>query len=98
MSRRKGYREVLVKLSVWQKVMFVLPSLYPHYIYPHYLQIVRSVFQRENPIKYTWELEIVILTIFYIFPCGFPQLLHLDLHILERLVAQTLTTPILGVK
>ena len=77
---------------------FVLPSLYPHYIYPHYPQIVRSVFQRENPRKYTWELEIVISTIIYTFPCGFPQLLPLHLYILERLIAQTLTTLILSVK
>ena len=65
---------------------FVLPNFYPHYIYPHY------------PRKYTWLLEIVIHTIIYTFPCGFPQLLHLYLYILERLITQTLTTPILSVK
>ena len=30
-----------------------------------------SVFQRENPSKYTWELEIIIPTIIYTFPYGF---------------------------
>ena len=29
-------------------VIPALPSLYPHYIYPHYPHIVRSVFQKEN--------------------------------------------------
>ena len=77
---------------------FVLPSLYPHYIYPHYPHIVRSAFQRENPRKYTWELEIVILTIIYTFPCGLPLFLSLYIQILERLIAQTLTTPNLSVK
>ena len=46
---------------------------YPHYKYPYYPWIVRSAFQRENSSKYTWELEIVIPTIIYTFPCGFPQ-------------------------
>ena len=62
-----------------KKLYFALPSLYPHYIYPHYPQIVRNVFQRENPRKYTWELEIVIPTTIYTFPCGFPLLLPLHL-------------------
>ena len=55
------------------KSLFALPILYPHYMYPHYPWIVKSAFQRENPSKYTWELEIVILTIIYTFPYGFPQ-------------------------
>ena len=41
------------------------PCLYPYYIYPYYLHMLRSVFQRENPSHYTWELEIVIPTILY---------------------------------
>ena len=81
-----------------KKLYFALPSLYPHYIYPHYPQIVRNVFQRENPRKYTWELEIVIPKIIYTFPCSFPQVLALHLYILERLITQILTTLILSVK
>ena len=23
------------KVSIWQKVVFALPNIYPHYIYPH---------------------------------------------------------------
>ena len=87
-----------MKVFVWQKVVFALPILYPHYIYPHYPQIVMSVFQRENPSIHTWELEIVIPTIIYTFLCGFPPLLSLHIQILERMIAQTLTTPNLRVK
>ena len=61
------------KFMFGKKLCFVLPNLYPHYIYSHYPQIVKSAFQRENPSKYTWEFKIVIPTIIYTFPCGFPQ-------------------------
>ena len=81
-----------------KKLCFALPCIYTHYIYHHYPQIVRSAFQRENPRKYTWELEIFIPTIIYTFPCSFLQLLPLHLYILERLLVQTLTTLILSVK
>ena len=79
-------RKVPTKLSIWQKFKLLYQILYPHYKYPHYPRIVRSAFQRENPSKYTWELEIVITTIIYT-----PISPYLDL-------AQTLTTPILSVK
>ena len=79
-------------------VIFALPSLYPHYIYPYYAHIVRSAFQRENPRKYTWELEIVIPTIIYTFSYSFPLLLPLHIQILEWLIAQTFTTLNLSVK
>ena len=74
------------------------PCLHPHYIYPHYPHIGRSAFQRENPRYYPWELEITILTILYAILCGFPQLLPFHIQILKRLIAQTLTTPIMSVK
>ena len=80
------------------KVKLLYQILYLHYKYPHYLWIVKGAFQRENSSKYTWELKIVIPTIIYTFSCGFPQLLFLHLYILERLLAQTLTTLILSVK
>ena len=91
-------REVLAKHSVSQKVKLLYQILFPHYIYPYYPQIVRSTFQRDNPSKYTWELEIVIPTIIYTFPLSFPLLLPLHLYILERFLAQTLTTPNLSVE
>ena len=55
-------------------------------------------FQRENSSHNIWELEIVIPTILYTIHCGFPQLLPLHIQILEMLIVQTLTTPILSVK
>ena len=70
----------------------------PHYIYQHYPQMLKSHFQRENPIHNSWEWEIVILTILYTIHCGFPQLLSLHFYILERLIAKTLTTSILTTK
>ena len=80
------------------------PCLYLHYfllntIYTHITHILRGVFfQRENSSYNPWELEIVIPIILYTIHCGFPQLLPLHIQILERLIAQTLTTPILSVK
>ena len=68
-------------------------------IYTHITHILKGVFfQRENSSYNLWELEIVIPTILYTIHCGFPQLLPLHIQILERLIAQTLTTPILSIK
>ena len=72
--------------------------LYANYIYTHITHKCWGVLLRENPSHNPWELEIVISTILYTIHCGFPQLLPLHFHILERLLAQTLTTPILSVK
>ena len=43
-------------------------------------------FQRENLSIHTWELEIIIPTIIYTILYGFPLLLPLHIHILERLI------------
>ena len=91
-------REVLTKHSIWQKDKVFYQIIYPHYIYSHYPQNVRSSFQGEIPSKNTWELEIVIPTIIYTFSLGFPLLLPLHLCILERILAQTLTLPNLSVE
>ena len=77
---------------------YLLHCLHPHYIYHNYSYIVRSAFQKENPSHNPWELEIVIPTILYTIHCGFPHLLPLHIQILEKLTAQTLTTPILSGK
>ena len=71
---------------------------FPRSLYPHYPHIGRSAFLGENLRYYPWELEIYIPTILYTILCGFPQLRPLHIQILERLIAQTLTTSILGVK
>ena len=55
-------------------------------------------FKEKTLDKNPWELKIVIPTILYTILYSFPQLLPLHIQILERLIAQTLTTPILSVK
>ena len=78
---------------------YLIHLISTHTIYTHITHICWGVlFQRENPSHNLWELEIVIPTILYTIHCGFPQLLPLNFQILERLIAQTLTTPILSVK
>ena len=66
-----------------------IPSLPTYY---------KECFLERKPRYYPWELEIVILTILYTILCGLSQLLTLHIHNLERLIAQTLTTPNLSVK
>ena len=95
---RKAISRGTHKTLCWQKDKLFYQILYPHYKYPHYQWNVRIAFQRENPSKYTWELEIVIPTIIYTFPLSFPLLLPLHLYILERFLTQTLTTPDLSVE
>ena len=53
---------------------------------------------RKNPSKNTWELEIVIPTILYTFVCRISSLIPLHFYTIERLIAQTLTTPFESVK
>ena len=94
--RVRPFREISAKHSVLPIChIWYTKSLDTHYIYPH---IECSAFLRENPSHNIWELEIVIPTIFFTIHCGFPQLLPLHFQILERLIAQTFTTPILSVK
>ena len=77
---------------------YLIHNISTHTIYTPITHICRRVLLRENPNHTPWELEIVILTFLYTIHCGFPHLLPLHFHILDRLIAQTLTTPILSVK
>ena len=43
---------------------------------------------RENPSQTPRELEIIIPIYLYTYACGFPQLLSLHFHIIERLIVQ----------
>ena len=87
------------KTFCFGNLSYLIHLVYTHTIYTHITHICWGVlFQRENPSHNLWELEIVIPTILYTIHCGFPQLLPLNFQILERLIAQTLTTPILSVK
>ena len=95
-----GFHEYFVgKAFLWdtrETFCFVILSHLIHHISTHakYTHILKGVLsESHNP----WWLEIVIPTILYTIHCGFPQLLPLHIQILERLIAQTLTTPILSV-
>ena len=80
-------------------LLYLIHHVSTYTIYTHITHILRGVlFQRENSSHNPWELKIVIPTILYTIHCGFPQLLPLHIQIFERLIAQTLTTPILSVK
>ena len=57
-----------------------------------------GVLLRENPSQTPWELEIIIPIYLYTYACGFPQLLPLHFHTIERLIVQTLTTAFQSVK
>ena len=96
--RERLFRELPAKHFVWQKDKVLYQILYLHYTYPHYPRNVRSAFQRENLNKNTWELEIIIPTIIYIFSLGFLLLLLLHLYLLERFLTQILTTPNMSVE
>ena len=99
--RVRPTRKGLAKLSVWQKVKFCFTKPLSMLYIPPLPTNCKECFlvkKKKKPRKYTWELEIIIPTIIYTFPCYFPQLLPLHLYIFERLLAQTLITPILSVK
>ena len=55
------------------KSLFALPNSLSTLYIPSLPTNCETCFQRENPRKYTWELEIVIPTIIYTFLCGFSQ-------------------------
>ena len=73
-SQVRFSREILAKHSVWLicHICFT-KSLLTLYI-PSLLTYCKECFQRKNPRKYTWELEIVIPTIIYTILCGFPHI------------------------
>ena len=70
---------VLPNCAIWYTLS--IPTLYTHITHKSW-----GVLQKENPSHKPWELEIVILTYLYTFACGFPQLLSLHFHIIERLI------------
>ena len=79
---------------------FAILSYLIHHVstYTIYTHILRWVLFRETTLTITLELEIVIPTILYTIHCSFSQLFPLHIQIIERLIAQMLTTPILSVK
>ena len=90
----RGTRETLYLA----KRKSVLPNSSPTLYIPSLPTKYKECFYNENPSKNTWELEIVIPAIIYTFSLDFPLLLPLHLYIIERFLAQTLTTPNLSVE
>ena len=77
---------------------YLIHTFCTHTIYTHIIHKCWGVLLRENPSQTPWELEIIIPIYLYTYACGFPQLLPLHFHTIERLIAQTLTTPFQSVK
>ena len=77
---------------------YLIHTFCTHTIYIHITHNCWWELLRENPSQKPWELEISIPTYLYTFACGFPQLLPFHFHIIERLIAQILTTPFESVK
>ena len=53
------------------KLLILIHTICAYTIYTHITHKCWGVLLRENPSQTPWELEIVILTILYIKPCGF---------------------------
>ena len=81
------------KTFCFARLSFFIHTFCVYTSYTHITYRCWGVLQRENPNHKLWELEIVIPTYLYTFACGFPLLLPLHFHTIERLIAQTLTTP-----
>ena len=80
------------------RLYYLIHTFCTHTIYTHITHKCWGVLLRKNPSLKPWELEIIIPIYLYSYACGFPQLLHLYFHTIERLIAQTLTTPFQSVK
>ena len=80
------------------RLYYLIHIFCTHTIYTHITHKCLGVLLRENLSHKLWELEIVIPTYLYTFACGFPQLLPLHFHIIERLISQQLTRPCQSVK
>ena len=80
------------------RLYYLIHTFCTHTIYNHITHKCEGVLLRENPSLKPWELEIIIPIYLYTYACGFPQLLPLHFHTIERLIAQTLTTPFQSIK
>ena len=90
----RGTRKTFCSANLY----YLIHTFCTHTIYTHITHKCLGVLLRENPSQTPWELEIIIPIYLYTYACGFPQLLCLHFHTIERLIAQTLTTPFQSVK
>ena len=86
------------EMFYFAKLSFFIHTICTYTIYTYITHRCWRVLLRKNPSHKHWELEIVIPTILYTITCGFSLLLPLHFHNIERLIAQTLTTPFQSVK
>ena len=85
------------KTFCYARLYYLIHTFYTYTIYTHITHKWEEESLRENPSKKTWELEIVILTFLYTFYLWNFLISYLSISI-ERLIAQTLTTPFKSVK
>ena len=78
-------------------LIVLLSFLYLHYISSHYPWNCKETF-KEKTLKIYFRVLDYKPTIIYIISLSFPLLLPLQLQILERFLAQTLTSPNLSVQ
>ena len=76
----------------------LIHTFFANTIYTHIIHKCWGELLRENPSETTWKFEIIIPTILYTLFWEFPHLLPFHFHTIERLIAQTLTTPFENVK
>ena len=70
------------------RLYYLIHTFCTHTIYTHITHKCWGVLLRENPNFKPGELEIIIPIYLYTYACGFPQLLSLHFHIIERLIVQ----------
>ena len=80
------------------RLYYLIHTFCTHTIYTHITHKCKGELLRENPSQTPWELEIVIPTILYTIACGFSSTPTSPFHIIERLIAPTLTTLFQSVK
>ena len=94
----KAFSRDTCKTFCSTNLYYLIHTFCTHTIYAHITHNWWGVLLRENPNLKPRELEIIIPIYLYTYACGFPQLLPLHFYTIERLIAQTLTTPFQSVK
>ena len=94
----KAFLQDTRKTFCFANLSYLIHLVPNHTIYTHITHRCWGVLFREKTLAIIHEWEIIIPIILYTIHWGFPQLLPIHFHILERLIAQTFIAPILSVK